>query len=89
VVVVQKAASKPLRHILLLEPSGFNYMLMCDKGNRNLKGSILDFHLFVEQGAIRDMGKSKEEQMSKEGTLISYHRTKGLFIFSYYSEAWE
>lgn len=27
--------------------------------------------------------------MSKEGTLISYHRTKGLFIFSYCSEAQE
>ena len=35
------------------------------------------------------MGKSKEEQLSKEGTFISYHRTKELFIFSCCSEAQE
>ena len=48
VVVVEKEASKPLRYILLLEPSGFNDILMWDKGNRSLKGLIRDFHLFVE-----------------------------------------
>lgn len=46
--MVEKEASKPSRYILLLEPSGFNDILMWDKGNKSLKGLIRDFHLFVK-----------------------------------------
>lgn len=40
-------------------------------------------------GPFRDTEKSKEEQVWREGAFLSYHRTKGLLILSYCSDAQE